>query len=147
MACVEIKWDPSDPKDPGPCIEVIVMNPHDVLQRWSPDGLLCPEPIRMNALLDTGAAVTIISKTFANHCKLIQTGAGDIRALGTMHLCGEHAGAISFPGTNLQPFDAIRILSADFIREPHYACLIGRDILRNWKITFDGPSKRVTITD
>jgi hypothetical protein len=48
---------------------------------------------------------------------------------------------------NLRSIDPIRVISADFIREPNYACLIGRDILRNWKIIFDGRSKCVTITD
>jgi hypothetical protein len=147
VPCVELKWDPSDPSDPGCCIEVVVGNPEDVLQRWHADGPECPEPIKMKALLDTGAAVTIISKIFAKHCRLIQTGEGKIRALGAPHLCGEYAGAIRFPETILRPIDTIRILSADFIQEPHYACLIGRDVLRNWRITFDGPSKRVTIVD
>jgi hypothetical protein len=101
----------------------------------------------MKALLDTGAAVTVISKTFAKYCKLLQTGETEIRALGSLNKCGEHAGAISFPDTNLRPYDPIRIVSADFVQERHYAILIGRDILRNWTITFDGRSKRVTITD
>jgi hypothetical protein len=34
-----------------------------------------------------------------------------------------------------------------FAKERHYACLIGRDILRNWTVAFDGRSKRVTITE
>jgi hypothetical protein len=102
----------------------------------------------MRALLDTGASVTVISKTFANYCKLFQTNEGsEITAVGTTHSCGEHAGAVSFPGTNLRPFDPIRIVSVDFVKERNYAILIGRDILRKWVITFDGRSKRVTITD
>src|SRR5437016_3742258 len=70
-----------------------------------------------------------------------------ITAIGATHHCGEHAGAISFPGTDLQPLDPIRIVSAVFAKERYYACLIGRDILRNWVITFDGRSKKITITD
>jgi predicted aspartyl protease len=111
-------------------------------------GLESPPPRQMRALLDTGASVTIISKVFANYCKLFQTNEGsEITALGGKLHCGEHAGAISFPGTNLRPFDPIRIVSAVFARERNYACLIGRDILRKWVVTFDGRSKRVTITD
>jgi len=110
-------------------------------------GLECPPPIKIRALLDTGAAFTIISKTFARHCKLRQTGATEVRALGAVHVCGDHAGSIDFPGTSLGSFDSIRIRSGDFIREPNFACLIGRDILRNWTITFDGQRKLVTITD
>jgi hypothetical protein len=63
----------------------------------------------MKALLDTGAGVTVISKTFAKYCKLMQTGETEIRVLGSLHKCGEYAGAISFPGTNLRPFDPIRL--------------------------------------
>ncbi|MDE3187725.1 MAG: hypothetical protein KGM96_09410 [Acidobacteriota bacterium] len=98
--------------------------------------------------MDTGASVTVISKVFANHCKLFQTNEGsEITAIGATHRCGEHAGAISFPGTNLRSFDPIRIISATFAKERYYAILIGRDILRNWVINFDGRAKRVTIAD
>jgi hypothetical protein len=123
------------------------MNSREVIEAGRTIGLEYPERVKMRALLDTGAAVTVISKTFAKHCKLLQTGETEIRALGSQHKCGEHAGAISFPGTNLRPYDPIRIVSADFVQERHYAILIGRDILRNWTITFDGRRKLVTIVD
>jgi hypothetical protein len=138
------RWGGSDP---GPTIDVIVTNSRDVIEAGRAAGLEYPEPRTMRALLDTGAAVTVISKTFAKYSKLLQTGETELRALGSLHKCGEYAGAISFPGTNLRPYDPIRLVSADFIREPNFACLIGQDILRNWAITFDGRSKRVTIAD
>lgn len=148
MARVELYWDPFSQTDPGPCIDVTVMNSRDVIEGGRAIGLEYPEPRRMRALLDTGASVTVISKVFANHCKLFQTNEGsEITAIGATHHCGEHAGAISFPGTDLQPLDPIRIVSAVFAKERYYACLIGRDILRNWVITFDGRSKKITITD
>jgi hypothetical protein len=148
MARVDLFWDPFDPTDPGPCIDVIVMNSREVIEAWRSIGLEIPAPVRMKALLDTGASVTVISKTFATHCKLFQTSAEfEITAIGATHRCGVHAGAISFPGTGLRPLDPIPIVSTVFAKERHYACLIGRDILRNWIIAFDGRSKQVTITD
>ncbi len=148
MGSVRLKWNPFDLADPGPCIDVMVMNSTNVLSAWQADGLHCPDPVKMRALLDTGASVTAISKTYANYCKLRQTGEGSkITAIGAEHQCWEHAGAISFPGTDLRPFDSIRIRSVVFEKEPYYAILIGRDILRNWVIKFDGRSKSVTIFD
>ena len=41
----------------------------------------------------------------------------------------------------------MRIVSADFKKERNYSCLIGRDILRNWDIKFDGRKNLVTIID
>jgi hypothetical protein len=139
-----VQWNDGDP---GPCINVTVSNSREVIEAGQAIGLEYPAPLKLNALLDTGAAVSVISKTFAKYCKLLQTGETEIRALGSLHRCGEHAAAISFPDMNLRSIDPIRVISADFIREPNYACLIGRDILRNWKIIFDGRSKCVTITD
>jgi hypothetical protein len=148
MARVDLYWDHFDPTDPGPCIDVIVMNTREVIDGWRSIGLEIPEPVRMKALLDTGASVTLISKTFAAYCKLFQTSIEfEITAIGATHRCGVHAGAISFPGTDLRTLDAIPIVSAVFAKERHYACLIGRDILRNRNISFDGRSKGVTITD
>ena len=148
MGRIDLHWDPFDQMDPGPCINVIVMNSRDAIEAGRAIGLEFPPPHPMRALLDTGASVTVISKVFANYCKLFHTNdGGQITAIGASHPCGEHAGAISFPGTNLRPFDPIRIVSVDFAKERSYACLIGRDILRNWVIAFDGRSSRVTITD
>jgi predicted aspartyl protease len=129
-------------------MDVIVRNSQSVIEAGQAIGLEYPPPLKMKALLDTGASVTVISKKFAEHCRLFQTNAGsEISAIGAIHHCGEHAGSVSFPDTNLRAFDPIRIVSAVFARERHYAILIGRDILRNWKITFDGRVGRVMIDD
>ncbi len=144
----QLTWDPYDPRDPGPCIQVLITNSPDVVAAGRAIGLEYPEPRPITALLDTGASVTVISRVFANYCKLFQTyEGGEITAIGKSHPCGEHAGCIRFPGTNLKGFEGIRIVSAEFIKERFYACLIGRDILRNWLITFDGRSRTVTIAD
>ena len=148
MGHASFEWDSSSPNGPGPCIDVIVRNSKDVLGAWSADGLECPQPIKMKALIDTGASVTVISKTFANYCKLFQTNeGGQITAVGSPHPCGEHAGSISFPGTDLRPFESIQIVSVTFVKEKYYAVLIGRDILKNWIVNFDGPSRRISIRD
>ena len=148
MARVELDWNPFDQNDPGPCIDVAVTNSRDVIEAGRAIGFEYPAPRPMRALLDTGASITVISKVFANYCKLFQTSEGsEITAVGATHHCGEHAGAISFPGTSLRPLDPIRLVSVVFAKERHYACLIGRDILRSWNINFDGRSRRVTIID
>jgi hypothetical protein len=148
MGRVCLNWDPFSQIDPGPCLDVIVMNSKDVLEAWRANGLHCPQPIKMRALIDTGASVTVISKVFANHCKLFQTNEGaEITAVGSTHHCGEHAGSISFPNTDLRSFDSIRIRSVAFVDQPFYAILIGRDILRNWKVTFNGRMKKIVIED
>ena len=148
MAHVELNWDPFDQMDPGPCITVTVTNSRDVIEAGFAVGLEYPEPRRMRALLDTGASVTVISRVYADYCKLFQTNEGsEITAVGATHRCAEHAGSITFPGTYLRPLDPVRIVSLAFPKERHYAILIGRDILRNWVIAFDGRSKKVTITE
>jgi len=148
MARVELFWDPFAQIDPGPCIDVLVTNSSDVIEAGRALGLEYPPARPLRALLDTGASVTVISRKFAEYCKLRQTNEGsEISAIGATHRCGEHAGAISFPGTGLKSHDPIRIVSAVFARERYYACLIGRDILRNWVVTFDGRNRRLTIEE
>lgn len=102
----QVKWNEDDP---GPCIDVNVTNSREVIEAGRAVGLEYPEPLKMKALLDSGASVTVISKAFARYCKLMQTGETEIRALGGLHRCGEHAAAINFPGTRLRSIDPIKL--------------------------------------
>lgn len=147
MAPFEAHWDPFDQADPGPCLKVIVMNAFDYIEAGRTIGLEYPQPHPITALIDTGSPFTIISKTFARNWKLVQTGArSPMRTMGGDFLADEYSGSISFPGSNIPSIGTLRFRGADFNREPYYSCLIGRDILKNWDIRFDGRARRLTIT-
>ncbi|MFP5205070.1 MAG: hypothetical protein ACLGP3_02900 [Acidobacteriota bacterium] len=106
------------------------------------------KPVPIKALIDTGAGPVLVSRTYARHCKLFQTRPdSEIRGIGGSIKGGEHAGGISFPNTTLRSYDPIRIVSGDFLGESHFSCLIGMEILRYWKITFDPKARLVTIED
>lgn len=148
MGLAKVKWDPLNPENPFACIDVIVVNSERFIEQQGELGFEFRKPVTLKAMLDSGASFTVISRTWARNCKLFQTSPDTERkVLGTTIRCGEHAGSISFPGTNLRPYDPTRIVSADFFREPNFSCLIGIDIMRRWRITFDGESKLVTIED
>ena|SRR5215831_1188229 len=110
-------------------------------------GLDFPE-LSVRALIDTGAALTIINPQIAVICRLRQTDRNRIIAVGGE--AGEypaHAAAISFPGTELPGFDVIRVVACPIIRQPFFSCLIGRDILQKWLFTYDGRTGEVEIRD
>ena len=145
MATFDFRWDPNEAR--GPLMSVLIQNPLDILNSGEPHHFGLPPPTSIMALIDTGAGISVVSKTFARTIKLRLTSEGSqIKTLGAMLEGAEYAAAVSFPGTGLRPLVPIRLFSGDFIREP-FSCLIGRDILQYWKVTFDGPGRRVWITD
>lgn len=148
MGFAQIPWDPNRPDNPFACIDVLVSNSRQLIDQPGDLGLEFREPVKVRAIIDTGAAPVLISKTYARHCKLFQTSSdSETKVIGGSIKSGEHAGCISFPGTTLRVYDPIRIVSGDFHRESRFSCLIGTDILRYWKITFDAKAKLVTIYD
>ena len=148
MGLARVRWDPLNPDNPFACIDVVVVNSEAYIDQQGELGFEFRKPIKMRAMLDTGASFTVISKTWARNCSLFQTSPDTRRkVLGGTVSCGEHAGSISFPGTSLRGYDPIQIVSADFFMEPNFSGLIGTDVLRRWKITFDGGSRLVTIED
>jgi len=145
MATFDFSWNHNEAR--GPLISVLIQNPLDVLNSGEPHHFGLPAPISIMALIDTGAGISVVSKTFARNIGLRLTNEGSqIKTLGAIVEGAEYAASVSFPGTGLRPLVPIRLFSADFIREP-FSCLIGRDILQYWKVTFDGPGRRVSITD
>jgi hypothetical protein len=148
MGCARIAWNPANPENPFACIDILVQNSQALLNQSDDIGLEFRKPVPMKALIDTGAGPVLISKAYARHCKLFQTRPdSDIRVIGGSIKGGEHAGHISFPNTTLRSYDPIRIVSGDFHHERWFSCLIGMEILRHWKITFDARSCLITIED
>jgi len=147
MATHKIPWNPFDPADPGPRIRFSVTRFIDEIEHGQRIGLEYPSAPIPTALIDTGSPFTIISKVLAKNCNLSLTNPSfQITTMGGPCDCEEYCGAISFPGSGLPRIAALQILARDFYREPAYACIIGRNVLRRWNICFDGNSRLVTIS-
>ena len=145
MPVLKAPWNPFDHDDRGPCIKIIVLPTEDEMRLGI--GLEYPKPVAVTALLDTGAQSSIISKVLARNRKLTMTDTNiSVRTVGGWCSCDEYACSISFPDSDLPPIGTTKILAGEFDREPNYSCLIGRDVLRFWKVLFDGRSRCVTIS-
>jgi len=129
----------------GPHVPILVSATHFEAGEGRAVGLEFPElPVR--ALIDTGASLTIINPEIAATCKLKQTGFQKISAVGG--LAGEYpeyAAAISFPGSEIPSLGAARVVACPIIRQPFYSCLIGRDILQKWILTYNGRTGEIEI--
>jgi hypothetical protein len=146
MARVELMWKPAQLQFDGPILRVAIGVPHLELEEAAAVGLEFPPKLTINALIDTGASVTVVNPEVAIGRKLRQTGFANIIAAGSSGRYPEHAAAISFPGTALKGFQVIRVVACSIVRQP-ISCLIGRDILRAWKLRYDGTTGRVLIED
>jgi hypothetical protein len=144
MATFSVSWNPLDQ---GPLIKIVVM-PTDLEMELGRDiGLEYPQPIAINALIDTGSPFTIVNRVLAHTRKLSLTNAKvKLRTLGGECPGDEHCCSISFPDAPLPKIEIFKIIAADFVDESHHSCLIGRDMLRFWKVELDGPNRIVRIT-
>jgi hypothetical protein len=135
-----LRWNPNPSTLllQGPVIDVLISTTRPELDEGRAVGLEYIEaPVK--ALIDTGAALTIINPQIASTCKLSQTDWNKINSVGGER--GEYpayGASIYFPGTDLPGFDVIRVVACPIVRQPFFACLIGRDILRKWRFTYHG---------
>jgi predicted aspartyl protease len=142
-----VRWRPTPGKLvlQGPHIEILISTTLPELEQGRAVGLEFPT-LRVRALIDTGAAITVINPQIATTCKLLQTDWNRIATVGGGG--GEYpayAAAISFPGTKLPSFDVFRVVGCPILGQPYFSCLIGRDLLRNWVLTYDGPNGELEI--
>jgi predicted aspartyl protease len=142
-----LKWRPSPSKLllEGPHIEILISTTRLEFEEGRAIGLEYRE-LSVHALIDTGASLTVINPQIASTCKLLQTDWNRITTVGGM--AGRYpayAAAISFPGTDLPTLDVIRVVACPIIEQRFFSCLIGRDILHNWRFTYDGPNGELAI--
>lgn len=145
-AALKLSFTPTTLQQDGPRIYVSISTTPFELKEGRAVGLDFPEPIQITALLDTGASITVINPQLAQTCKLRQTGFAELLAAGSSGRYPEHAAAISFPRYGLRGFEAIKVVACPIVRQP-YSCLIGRDVMSRWALTYDGVGGHVTITE
>jgi predicted aspartyl protease len=116
------------------------------MQEGKTIGLEFPQPIQIRALIDTGASLTVVNPEVAQSRKLRHTGFANIVAAGGSGRYPEYAAAVTFPESGLRGFDSIRVVACPIVRQP-VSCLIGRDILRYWSMTYLGSKGEVALWD
>ena len=141
-----LTFTPSELQSIGPIIKVLIG--HSLLDKAeaASAGLEFPEPRPISALIDTGAALTIINPRLAETYKLKYVGEARISAAGHTQDCRAFAPSIAFTNTQLRLFETVSVVACPLNR-PEIACLIGRDILRYWELNYNGTTGEIRIRD
>jgi hypothetical protein len=142
-----LKWRPTPRRLAleGPVIDILISAPLPEMEAGRTIGLDFRQ-LRIKALIDTGAALTVINPQVASTCRLPQTDWSRIATVGgSGGVYPGYAAAISFPGTNLPSLEVVRVLAYPMIGQPFFSCLIGREVLRNWMLIYDGPNGELEI--
>src|SRR5262249_53971029 len=130
----------------GPKISVTIGQPKAAMQGAHRANVEIKNPLTVTALIDTGASRTVINPQVARTCGLRHTGEVRISSAGHVTARSEFAGAIQFPGTDIHGVDPIGLVACP-LPEQDVACLIGRDVLERWNMTYDGRSGFVQIEE
>ncbi|SRR5216684_5500497 len=130
----------------GPKITVTIGHPQAALALAEQSHLELKKPFTVTALIDTGASRTVISPQLAVTCGLRQTGQARISSAGHITDRPEYAAAIRFPGQELQGFDPMSLVACPLPAQD-VACLLGRDVLERWNLTYDGRSGLVEVNE
>ena len=136
MGFHQLSFDPSILQKDGPCILIEISAPLLEIAEGSPLGLEY-RPFRITAVIDTGASLTVVNPEVVETCKLPATGFATVASIERKARYHQHAACIKFPGTKLRTLDGVPVVACKISQQP-YACLIGRDIMRNWLMTYSG---------
>jgi predicted aspartyl protease len=143
---VKFTYARGDLRRSGPKIRVTISNPRSAHAAAERAGVVLKEPFTVTALIDTGASRTVVTPQLAPTCGLRQTGVARISSAGHITERPEYAGAIHFPDSELKGFDPVSLVVCP-LPEQDVACLLGRDVLERWNLTYDGRSGFVEIEE
>ena len=94
--------------------------------------------IKVQALFDTGAQSTAISKDVADSLKLTPRGTVRVYTSHSSKVVNKYDIALEFD-SNMH-LNTLRVFGVD-LQEHSIDCLIGRDVLQLGVFTYDGPNK------
>jgi predicted aspartyl protease len=124
----------------GPFIQVTITHPRIIQEEFKRLGRKIPS-ISVKALIDTGASGTVVSPKVSDELGLIHTGFQTVTSVQDEQQRPVFYAFIIFQwGSGKE----IPIVSCPLRR---FDCLIGRDILMHWHVSYNGPDGSIVICD
>lgn len=129
--------DPRGLKLHGPRLKITIGPP--ILRGQQTPSLAAARSTETDALIDTGAQRTVISPEAVRKAGLSKINEADVRGVGGIVKAGVYVASLKFPRCSLSTIEVIEVSCCEL---PHilYHCLLGRDVLSRWKLTYDGPA-------
>lgn len=126
----------------GAMLQVTITHPQSVQAQLQESGRQVPAKA-VKALIDTGASTTVITPGLASELGLVHTGYATIHSVQDQQERPVYYGLILFHwgGRAEIPMVACPLPGAPF------DCLVGRDILMHWHLTYNGVDGFITICD
>jgi len=124
----------------GPFIDVQITHPRVVQEQFKSQVKQIPI-VAVRALIDTGACSSVISPRVADDLGLIHTGYQKVTSVQDEQERPVYFGFIIFPwGSGKEiPIVSCPIKNVD--------CLIGRDILMHWHLSYNGQDGSIVVCD
>jgi predicted aspartyl protease len=124
----------------GAFLQVNICPPRNIIEKLETEGKTIPR-IAVMALIDTGALSSIVTPDVAEKAELIHTGYKEVTSVQNSQRQPEYFGTIMFPWN--------RSAEVPIVACPLkvHQCLIGRDILQYWYLTYDGQNGTIVICD
>lgn len=101
---------------------------------------------RMPALIDTGAGRTVLTPEAIQKVGLLLVDYTTLSRAGGIDKVGAHVASIQFPRYKLATIEVIQVLCCELPGEL-FQCLIGRDILSRWLLTYNGKTGEWSIDE
>ena len=124
----------------GPFLDVSITHSLKVQQEMNKKGEEA-SIIKIRALIDTGASSTVISPRIAENLKLIHTGFRPVTSVHDEKERPVYFGRVLF---NWGKGKDMPLVSCEIT---NHECLIGRDILQHWYLTYNSVEGSVIICD
>ena len=106
---------------------------------------------KIRALLDTGASHTCLDPSIINDLQIPPTGTTSVLTPSTgatPHTVNLYDVCINIPGSKPPPhiLGTVAVAGCELLQSQGFHALIGRDILSQWTVYYNGPLKLITIS-
>lgn len=134
-----------DMRGTGPRIEVLIGLPEPLLHLRQDEGRPVPEPFQAKAMIDTGASMTAIDPSVAQALGVLPRGTVTISTPSSpMHETNTYEIGLVFP-TPRYALPLLPVIESPLASQGFH-CLIGRDVLSQGLLVYEGYGNRFILS-